>query len=316
MDNCDKLVFRMQHLIPRGLSSAAPKITNNTVITTPDIASFRYQTDALSKTYEEVTFPMTYGNVAAKVWGPSNGKPVFALHGWLDNAGTFDSLIPMLPHNLRIVAVDIPGHGMSDHFPRDIMYHFLDCLLAVERISQQLKWEKFSFIGHSLGGVTTTRAETMHLRLRKTVGKLLKYEAAITNGPEKPISYDTAVEKSINGSFGSLDKKACEIMLKRGLKKVNGGYVFSRDRRLHAAPLSFCPKQDQIVLAAKVTADVLIIKFTEGPYFESVEDQVEHIEALRKSSKNVRYVEIEGKHHTHLTHPERIANIISDFFNP
>lgn len=219
MDNCDKLVFRMQHLIPRGLSSAAPKITNNTVITTPDIASFRYQTDALSKTYEEVTFPMTYGNVAAKVWGPSNGKPVFALHGWLDNAGTFDSLIPMLPHNLRIVAVDIPGHGMSDHFPRDIMYHFLDCLLAVERISQQLKWEKFSFIGHSLGGciamlyagvfpekvdklvnidivrVTTTRAETMHLRLRKTVGKLLKYEAAITNGPEKPISYDTAVEK-------------------------------------------------------------------------------------------------------------------------
>ncbi|KZR99235.1 Serine hydrolase, partial [Daphnia magna] len=63
--------------------------------------------------------------------------------------------------------------------------------------------------------VTTTRAETMHLRLRKTVGKLLKYEAAITNGPEKPISYDTAVEKSINGSFGSLDKKACEIMLKR-----------------------------------------------------------------------------------------------------
>ncbi|XP_057370263.1 serine hydrolase-like protein isoform X1 [Daphnia carinata] len=337
MDNCDKLVFRMQHLIPRGLSSAAPKTTNNPACTIPGIAGLRNQTDALSNTYKEVTFPMTYGNVAAKVWGPSSGIPVFALHGWLDNAGTFDTLIPMLPHNLRIVAVDIPGHGMSDHFPRDIMYHFLDCLLAVERISQQLKWEKFSFIGHSLGGciamlyagvfpekvdklvnidivrVTTTRAETMHLRLRKTVGKLLKYELAISNGPEKPISYDTAVEKSINGSFGSLDRKACEIMLKRGLKKVNGGYVFSRDRRLHAAPLSFCPKQDQVVLAAKVTADVLIIKFTEGPYFESVEDQVEHIEALRKSSKNVRYVEIEGKHHTHLTHPERIANIISDF---
>jgi hypothetical protein len=48
-------------------------------------------------------------------------------------------------------------------------------------------------------------------------------------------------------------------MLKRGLKKVNGGYVFSRDRRLHAAPLSFCPKQE-VILAEKVTADVLIIK--------------------------------------------------------
>jgi pimeloyl-ACP methyl ester carboxylesterase len=275
---------------------------------------------------------------AAKIWGPSNGKPVFALHGWLDNAGTFDNLIPMLPDNLRVVAVDIPGHGLSDHFPRDIMYHFMDCLLAIERISQQLKWDTFSFIGHSLGGcmamlyagvfpekvvklvnvdivrVTTTRAETMNLRLRKTVGKLLKYENAIMQGPEKPITYETAIEKSINGSFGSLNRKACEVMLKRGLKKVNGGYVFSRDRRLHAAPLSFCPKQDQVILAEKVTADVLIIKFIEGPYFESIEDQIEHIEALKKNSKSVRYVEIEGKHHTHLTHPERIASLISEFF--
>ena len=29
----------------------------------------------------------------------------------LDNAGTFDALIPLLPKNLRIVAVDIPGQG-------------------------------------------------------------------------------------------------------------------------------------------------------------------------------------------------------------
>ncbi len=32
MDSCDKLVFRLQHLIPHGLSSAAPKITNNNII--------------------------------------------------------------------------------------------------------------------------------------------------------------------------------------------------------------------------------------------------------------------------------------------
>lgn len=274
---------------------------------------------------------------AAKIWGPPNGKPVFALHGWLDNAGTFDNLIPLLPPNLRVIAIDTPGHGLSDHFPPDIVYHFNDCLVAIERLAKQFKWDKFSFIGHSLGGcmsmlyagifpekveklvnidivrVTTTRAETMDLRLRKTIGKLLKYEAAIKGGPEKPISYEEAVERSIRGSFGSLDRKSCEIMLKRGLRKVDGGYVFSRDRRLHAAPLSFVPKQDQIILATKVTADVMIIKFKEGPYFESVEDQLEHIEALKKSSKRVRYIEIEGKHHTHLTHPERVAKIISDF---
>lgn len=162
---------------------------------------------------------------------------------------------------------------------------------------------------------TPTISATVDLRLRKTVGKLLKYEEAIIAGPEKPISYESAVRRCIEGTFGSLDEKACHILLKRGLKKVNGGYVFSRDRRLLAAPLAFIPKEDQLILARKVTADVLIIKFSAGPYFENPEDYNEHVDALKTKSKFVRYIEIDGKHHTHLTHPEKIAPIISEFFN-
>lgn len=162
---------------------------------------------------------------------------------------------------------------------------------------------------------TPTISATVHVRLRKTIGKLLKYEAAIISGPEQPISYESAVERWVSGTFGSLDEKACQILCQRGLKKVEGGYVFSRDRRILAAPLAFIPKEDQVLLARKVTADVLIIKFSEGPYYESPEDYQEHVEALRTQSKCVRYVEMEGKHHTHLTHPERIAPVINDFLN-
>lgn len=91
------------------------------------------------------------GIFSAKMWGPTDGQPVFALHGWLDNAGTFDNLIPLLPQNLQIVAVDTVGHGLSDHFPPDVAYNFFDSLLAIERFAKLLKWEKFSFIGHSMG---------------------------------------------------------------------------------------------------------------------------------------------------------------------
>lgn len=231
------------------------------------------------------------------------------------------------------------GHGLTSHFPPDIAYNFLDGMLAIERMAGILKWEKFSFLTHSLGStmammyagifpekvekfvlidivrVMPTVPETIDIRFRKTVGKLLKYEREIIAGPEKPISYEAAIEKSVNGSFGSLDENACHIMFKRGLKQVDGGYVFSRDRRLMAAPLSFAPKKDQLVLASKVTADVLIIIFTEGPYFESKEEHLEHVEALKTKSKCVRYVEIEGKHHTHFTNPAKVAPLISDFFN-
>lgn len=47
------------------------------------------------------------------------------VHGWNDNAGTFDKLIPMLPQDLYIVAVDMPGHGLSSHLPPGITYHYV-----------------------------------------------------------------------------------------------------------------------------------------------------------------------------------------------
>lgn len=273
------------------------------------------------------------------MWGPPDGRPVLAIHGWLDNCATFDTLIPLLPKNLRIVAVDTPGHGLSDPFPADINYNFLDGVVAIERIARRFKWQKFSILSHSVGGamamlyagifpekvdklvnmdlvrVLTTRPETMDVKFRKTVYKLLKYEKSIFEGPEKPMSYAAAVKKCIDGSSGSLDEDACRILFKRGLEEVDGGYIFRRDRRHLAASLGFAPKKDQLILAGKVTADVLIIKFTSGPYFEPPEDYLEHVEALKANAKRVRYIEVEGLHHAHLTNPERVAPIISEFFN-
>lgn len=261
------------------------------------------------------------------------------MHGWLDNAGSFDTLIPLLPKDLRIIVVETPGHGFSDPFPPDIAYNTIDGVIAIERFRRKLGWTKFIIMGHSMGAtfgmmyagifpenvskiitldiarVNVTVPEIVNQRLRKTVGKLLKYEDEIISGPnEKPVSYEEAVQKGVEGTFGSLTEKACEVMYKRGLKKVDGGYVFRRDRRLLAAPLSFFPKEDQLELARKVTADVLVIKNIDGPYFEPRENLLEHIEALKASkSKNVQFVEVEGKHHAHLVNPERFAPIISKF---
>lgn len=42
-----------------------------------------------------------------------------ALHGWLDNAATWDTLAPYLITHLgaRLVAMDFSGHGHSSHAP-------------------------------------------------------------------------------------------------------------------------------------------------------------------------------------------------------
>lgn len=161
-----------------------------------------------------------------------------------------------------------------------------------------------------------TITETIDKRLRKTIEVLLKQEEKIIEGAEKPMSFEKAIEKSVMGSFESLDEDASRILLQRGLKQVEeGSYIFRRDRRLLAAPLGFIPKQDLLHLARKITAEVLIIKYSEGPQFEPLDDFMEHIAALKTNSKNVRYVEVEGTHHAHLRHPERVSPFVSEFFN-
>ena len=49
----------------------------------------------------DITIPVPWGVIAAKEWGPPSGDPWLAVHGFLDNAGTFDTLLPHFAKNRR-----------------------------------------------------------------------------------------------------------------------------------------------------------------------------------------------------------------------
>merc|ERR1719510_1131680 len=88
---------------------------------------------------KEIQIPVPWGHIAGKEWGNSDGEPWIALHGWLDNCGSFDTLLPYFPKTQRIIAIDLPGHGFSSHFPPGILYKRLSILFF-------LKWELNSVI--------------------------------------------------------------------------------------------------------------------------------------------------------------------------
>lgn len=80
-----------------------------------------------------------------KWWGPKDHQPIVAIHGWQDNCGTFDTLIALMPSNVAVLALDMPGHGHSSHFPIGQFYHVLwDGLLSLRRIVKYYKWNKVS----------------------------------------------------------------------------------------------------------------------------------------------------------------------------
>ena len=86
-------------------------------------------------------------------FGPADGIPVLALHGWLDNAASFTRLGPLLT-GCRVIAVDQRGHGMTDHLGRP--YHIWDGVPDVIGILDALGWEQAILLGHSMGAAVAT----------------------------------------------------------------------------------------------------------------------------------------------------------------
>ncbi|NIR25586.1 MAG: alpha/beta hydrolase, partial [Gammaproteobacteria bacterium] len=65
-------------------------------------------------TPREVTLQAGPLRLAARVWGEEGARPVLALHGWLDNAASFDALGELL-EGVQLVALELAGHGHSQH---------------------------------------------------------------------------------------------------------------------------------------------------------------------------------------------------------
>lgn len=69
------------------------------------------ESEVPEREWEEIEIAVPWGHVAGKWYGDRNTQPVLTFHGWQDNAGTYDRLIPLLPKTLSYLCIDLPGHG-------------------------------------------------------------------------------------------------------------------------------------------------------------------------------------------------------------
>lgn len=205
----------------------------------------------MSILFEEVRLSLPHLEVAAHLYGAEDGQPVIALHGWLDNAATFSRLAPRL-HGLRIVALDLPGHGHSDHRPAGAGYNIWDYAHDVLQVAEQFGWQRFSLLGHSMGAIVSVllagalpeRVERLALidgvipytgeadTAPQKLGAALKAMLSVDD-KRKPVyaAFDQAVEARMNG-VGAVSREAAERLAQRGLMPVPGGYTWRTDARL------------------------------------------------------------------------------------
>jgi 3-oxoadipate enol-lactonase len=87
----------------------------------------------------------------AEVSGPENGPPLVLIHALGTRLEIWDGLLPLIPKGLRVLRMDLRGHGRSD-VPA-APYAMGALVRDVERVMDHLRFSDAVVLGLSVGGL-------------------------------------------------------------------------------------------------------------------------------------------------------------------
>ncbi|MDU9029803.1 alpha/beta hydrolase [Pseudomonas mediterranea] len=273
---------------------------------------------------EEVRLSLPHIELAAHLFGPEDGRPVIALHGWLDNANSFARLAPRL-EGLRIIALDMAGHGHSGHRPAGAGYALWDYAHDVLQVAEQLGLQRFALLGHSLGAIVSLvlagslPERVTHLGLidgiipptaqgdnaAERMGMALQAQLDLQK-KTKPVykTLDRAIEARMKGLV-AVSREAAELLAQRGLMPVPGGYTWRTDNRLTLPSPVRLTDEQAMAFVARVGCPSHLIVAAEGML-------ARHAELLERLPFS--HEQLPGGHHLHLN-DEAGAVLVADCFN-
>lgn len=284
----------------------------------------------------EFRIDVPWGHISGKIWGSLQAPPILCVHGIQDNASTFDNIIPLLPSTFCYVAIDLPGHGRSSHFPPGILYSIIEYLSAIDRVVRHFGWEKFIYMGHSLGGqvgimytltfnekvlklvsldclVPWTSPSGVPAALAESYKSLYDIEHKMRTRSPPSYTEEEALRRLTEGRPTPLTREAAMFLFSRGVVKNGDGYSFSADQRLKLRfPWKFS-KEDLMIMCKRIKCPIFFMRATEtenaGAFWLNGDFEDLFRERL---GNNFEYRLIEGSHDVHLLYPERFAQ---DLFN-
>lgn len=280
----------------------------------------------MSLVFEEIRLNLPHIEVAAHLYGPEQGRPVIALHGWLDNAASFSRLAPLL-EGVRIVALDLPGHGHSAHRPAGAAYNIWDYAHDVLQVAEQLGWQRFTLLGHSMGAIVSVLlAGAMPERVERLalIDGVIPYTGEADTAPQKlgeslrallevderrkPVytSFDEAVSARMKG-VGAVSREAAERLAQRGLMPVPGGLTWRTDARLMLPSPMRLTRAHALAFVDRVECPVSLVLAEQGLMTEPpIRGLVDRFPFERQR--------LPGGHHLHLD-DEQGAQAVASVFN-
>lgn len=255
--------------------------------------------------------------------GRENSHVIIALHGWLDNAASFNELRKHFT-DYHFIAVDQAGHGLSDYRPPQMPYYIWDNVSDLLEVVEQLNVAKVTLIGHSMGAsIATLFASAFPERVDKlflidglapviysTEELPEQFSAAIVKrrkmADKNLRPYDdveTAIAARMRGRW-PVSRQAAEWLVERGLKQVEEGYIWRSDPNLMLPSLVRLNEDQVRSFLSKIPNPVRIYLGDEGIYEEIWQERIDQIQ-------QVSTLTLSGNHHLHLE-PKAAQEIAAD----
>ena len=280
-------------------------------------------------TSHEVRFSLPHIEVAGKAWGEPGGLPVIALHGWLDNAATFDRVAPAL-EGVHLVALDLPGHGLSGHMPAT-GYSLWQQAASVLQVAEDLGWERFALLGHSMGAIISgILAGSLPERIigAAMIDGLMPFTSEADDAPRqmarffksslqlgskrKPIydSTDKAISARVLGGTTPISREAAGCLVERGLMPHDGGWTWRTDPQLMLPSPLRLTQRHAVSFIENISAPACLVLANQGVMHKHPE-VLERINAF----EHLQIHRIDGGHHLHLeAQAPEVAAILKDFY--
>ena len=200
--------------------------------------------------------------------GPTAAVPLVMIHGYGEGAYVWTNVIRHFHRSYAMVAIDLPGHGRSNHRPGG-NYATPSMVEEVTAILDQMGLERFILIGHSWGG-------EIALRLAAQTPQRVLGIVVVDTGPEDNPEAMEHVRSSLNLSmrhYRSVDEYARWLMENRPLaspsdikriaheatrRRDDGMFELRLDAALTRRPRT---RRDSLwPILPKIEADVLLVR--------------------------------------------------------
>lgn len=276
--------------------------------------------------------------VLVKAWGNEKDPLILAVHGWMDNAGSFDTLIPLLPPHYYYYCLDLPSHGRSSHLESSIFVHHSDYVVILKYVHEYLKRGKIILMAHSFAGFMATNFVQLY---PECVSKLIVFDSLHyyarsekTTYEKQKLSVDThlhfmkktardapayskeeAIQRLMQSRLTPISRKAAEILAVRNLEQVSDGkYRFTMaPHTKYLIGSNFTPNElAKLAECYPIRCPHLTIisqnsQMTLLAYTKLLKEY--------RKNKNFELHIVKGNHECHLEYPENVAPIVNEFLN-